>query len=38
MEFSSSAEKDKNYDDDCIQKFRLRLIQKTISKKLENNI
>jgi hypothetical protein len=38
MEFTSNAEKDKNYDDDCIQKFRLRLIQKTFSKKLENNI
>ena len=38
MEFTSNAEKDKNYDDDFIQKFRLRLIQKTISKKLENNI
>ena len=33
MEFSSNAEKDKNYDDDFIQGFRLRVIQKTTFKK-----
>ena len=38
MEFSSNAEKDKKYDDDCNHEFRLGLIQKTIFKKLENDI